>query len=246
MNQTSRRLLPLSIVALVIGLASVVALGQTKTPGEALPPGPATIESGGVTFKIPRQYITSDYVAKQAEPYVTRKFHVAFWMSDRKSPVEMPLGIFLLDFWPVEKGRPAGGAADFLVNLFVTQRPPGPGGKWVHPSQMAEVTLGNAHWLGEEKRSSVADLECHEFTPRDYPKKTYFKMCHSKPGGMPEIYLVTNWNEKKPANTYWRMDVWFEAEGLWFNVFFPEEALDRWRDVVDACRDLVRSWRVTR
>ena len=207
-----------------------------------MPAGPLTVEADGRTFEIPRRYVVSQYVAKQTKPWASRKFNIAFWLSDRQPPAKMPLGIFMRDFWPPEAGR-RGDSADFLVNLFVTQRASGPGGKWVHPLQMAEVTLSNAHWLGEDTRTAINSLDCHAFKPRDYPHETYFKMCASKPGASPEIYLVTSWLEKKPEEPYWRMDAWFEADGLLLNILFPEAAFSRWREIVDASFALVRSWR---
>ena len=236
----------LSVAVLLLSAAVASVVAQPTQMKQALPDGPATIVSGDVEFKVPRRFLVNSYVAEQATPHIARNFQVAFWLSDGSAPVDMPLGMFLLDFWPPEKGRPASGSADFLVNLFVTQQPARLDSNWARPSQMVTITLSNGRWLGEEKKYSAYGLECHEFTPRDYPVETYFKMCHSPAGTMPEAYLVTNWNEGKPEAPYWRMDVWSESDGLWFNVFFPEQALDRWRDVVDASLILVRSWRVTR
>lgn len=233
-------------VAVVAMLPSLAAFCQSSD--DTLPPGPLQAELGGMRFEVPRLYLVSPYVARQTEPWTLSPLGIAFWISDRKPPAKMPIELAFLqpEFWPQEAGRPRGGTSDFVVNVMVRQRKPGPGGKWVHPSGMAAVTLSNGHWLGEETVASAFGLECHEFKPRDYPGKTYFKMCTTPPKASPEVYLVTSWREKAPDTPYWRMDAWSESDGLSLNLFFPEQALDRWREIVDAAFALVRSWRATR
>jgi hypothetical protein len=111
---------------------------------------------------------------------------------------------------------------------------------------MAEATLSNIPWLGDETKLSIFGLDCRHFTVRDFPFKTYFKMCSAKASDrQPEVYLATRWIDKEPENPFWRLDAWSEADGFSLNIFFPEQALGRWRDVVDAALALVRSWRAS-
>jgi hypothetical protein len=200
-----------------------------------------TVTMKDATFAVPRSYLTSSYLAEQPGPIDQRRLEIAFWLSDRRPPQPMPLGLMMKEFWPDEGGRGRTGASDFVVTVLARHWPERARGKWVTPAQMAAVAVDNTPWLGLATRSQDHGLDCRRFERPDFPGKAGFVMCTA--GGEPELYLVHRWMEDRHED-YWRLDAWYPSDGLFFTAFFPAEALARWREVVEASATLLRAWRV--
>jgi hypothetical protein len=252
---TLRNSLCVAVAGLSLGVGWIAPL---FAQGAKTEPATITVAMGGQTFQVPRGYLMEMREAQEPIRFTgLQTLNFSFWVSDRKPPLKEPTGWFIREFWPEESGRTAKDASDFVVTIHARQRKPGLGEQWVHPAQMAETALSNAPWLGDDRQSRRFGLDCHEFTPVDYPTDALFTMCTAG-GNEPQLYLVNRRPEDRDVviilgpdreeylkrhGTFWRLDAWFESDGLFFTALFPEEALERWRDVMEGATGLLRAWR---
>ncbi len=222
-------------------LALVAALGLVISgPASAQLSATVSVTIKGATFAVPRAYLTSSFLAGQPGPLDQQRLEIAFWLSDRRPPQPMPPSLMIVESWPEEARRPRGGIGDFVVTVLARHWPDRLRGQWVTPAQMADVAVSNTPWLGPATRAQEYGLDCRHFERPDFPGKAGFVMCRAS--GEPELYLAHRWMEGERED-FWRLDAWYPSDGLFFNAFFPVEALARWRDVVDASTALLRSWR---
>jgi hypothetical protein len=254
--RSSLRVAATGLMVLTVAFAGPLLAQDPKPRPNAL-----AVVLGGRTFEVPRNYLVGSWMLEEQAPIklvAPSSLDFSFWASDRKPPLRKPAGWFINEYWPREDGRQRFGPSDFLVTIHARQRKPGLGEKWVHPAQMAEMVLSNAPWLGDQTRSKRFGLDCYQFKPVAYPSDdALFRMCTGS-GNEPELYLVNRRPEDRDVvivlgpdseeylkrhGTYWRLDAWYESDGLFFNAFFPEEALERWRDVVQGATSLLRAWR---
>jgi hypothetical protein len=165
-----------------------------------------------------------------------------FWMPDRRY-LEIN-NLSLLSYRPKERGRD-----EPLPDAYV-----------VEVTTLAPAKLEEPDYISPEKRfknvTSGSDISSYSFQEEPfglvrfwrndwpYPKLEPFVDYRHRQGADPQVLLRCTPPREKVPNPSCMGEIHFVAEELGFFVRFSRDRLPEWRGIVDAVRDLFRSWKV--
>lgn len=167
----------------------------------------------------------------------------SFWMPDKRAPETSPMS--RLGFRPIERGRDAPQANQFLVSISDMKVL----GADKIGTRSPEVRFDNL--ISRSGPASYSfkkeEFELIRFWRHDwpYPQPEPYLNYVSERGADPQILLRCTPSHRNLDNPVCDGYAYLLSERLSFYVIFSLGDLPRWRESIDAARDLFERWRIS-